>query len=72
VVDYCHLAPDDEKRPRSYPLVKKAVLILAILIFSILFYMGVITRKETLPFSKEFFSIETPPAANLSFDFRGL
>ena len=72
MVDSCHLAPDGEKRLRSDPLVKKAALILAILIFSILFYMGVITRKETLPFSKEFFSIETPPAADLSFDIRGL
>ena len=51
---------------------KKAVLILAIVIFSILYYMGVMTRKETLPFSKEFFSVETPPTVGLPMDVKGV
>ena len=50
---------------------KKAVLILAIVIFSILYYMGVMTRKETLPFSKEFFAVETPPAVDRPWMSRG-
>ncbi len=41
---------------------KKAVFILAIIVFSILYYMGVMTKKETLPFSKDFFTVETPSA----------
>jgi len=41
---------------------KKAVFILALIVFSILYYMGVMTRKETLPFSKDFFTVETPSA----------
>jgi hypothetical protein len=39
---------------------KKVIVILIILILSLLYYMGVFTRKETLPFSKDFFSIESP------------
>jgi len=39
---------------------KKAIFILIILILSLLYYMGVLTKKETLPFSKEFFSVESP------------
>jgi len=38
---------------------KKAIIILMILILSLLYYTGVLTRKETLPFSKEFFSVES-------------
>ncbi len=38
---------------------KKAVFILIIFIFSLLYYAGVLTKKETLPFSKEFFSVES-------------
>ena len=38
---------------------KKAIIILIILILSLLYYIGVFTRKETLPFSKEFFSVES-------------
>jgi tetratricopeptide (TPR) repeat protein len=39
---------------------KKAILILIILIFSFLYYLGFLTQRETLPFSKDFFSIESP------------
>jgi len=42
---------------------KKALLILIILIFSVLYYTGLFTQKETLPFSKEFFSTESSPSS---------
>ena len=42
---------------------KKAIFILIILILPLLYYMGVLTKKETLPFSKEFFSVESPASA---------
>ena len=38
---------------------RKAIVILVILILSLLYYTGVLTKKETLPFSKEFFSVES-------------
>ncbi|MGO8988876.1 MAG: tetratricopeptide repeat protein [bacterium] len=38
---------------------KKAVVILIILILSLLYYTGMLTKKEILPFSKEFFSVES-------------
>jgi tetratricopeptide (TPR) repeat protein len=40
-------------------VLKKAIFILIVLIFSLLYYAGGLTKKETLPFSKEFFSAET-------------
>jgi len=43
---------------------KKAILILILSIFSFLYYIGIFTEKETLPFSKEFFSIESPTSAD--------
>jgi len=42
---------------------KKAILILIVLVLSLLYYMGVLTKKETLPFSKQFFSVEDPASA---------
>jgi tetratricopeptide (TPR) repeat protein len=51
---------------------KKAILILVVLVFSLLYYVGVLTKKETLPFSKEFFSVETPPSDDRSFDLKGI
>jgi len=50
---------------------KKAALILLILVFSVLYYMGVMTKKETLPFSKEFFHVETPPSGDQAMDLKG-
>jgi tetratricopeptide (TPR) repeat protein len=47
---------------------KKAIIILMILILSLLYYTGVLTRKETLPFSKEFFSIESPDSMDRIWD----
>jgi tetratricopeptide (TPR) repeat protein len=48
---------------------KKAIVILIILILSLLYYMGVLTKKETLPFSKEFFSVESPASADRAWSF---
>ena len=49
---------------------KRAFFILIVLIFSILYYMGFLTKGETLPFSKEFFSIETPSSVDRSWDLK--
>lgn len=51
---------------------KKAILILVVLIYSLLFYVGVLSKKETLPFSKEFFTEETPPPDDRLFDLKGI
>lgn len=45
---------------------KKAVFILIVLILSLLYYLGVLTKKETFPFSKEFFSVESSPSGDHS------
>jgi len=51
---------------------KKAIFILIVLILPLLYYMmGVLSRKETLPFSKEFFSVETPPSSDRPLDLKG-
>jgi len=47
---------------------KRAIFILIILILPLLYYMGVLTKKETLPFSKEFFSVESPPSADRAWN----
>jgi tetratricopeptide (TPR) repeat protein len=47
---------------------KKAIVILIILILSLLYYMGVLTKKETLPFSKEFFSVESPASGDRAWN----
>ena len=39
---------------------KKAIIILIILFFSFIYYSGFLTQRKTLPFSKDFFSIESP------------
>ena len=49
---------------------KKAIFILIILILSLLYYIGVLTKKETLPFSKEFFSVESPASADRVWDLK--
>jgi len=43
---------------------KKAILILIILILSLLYYTGVLTKKEVLPFSKDFFSVESSASSD--------
>jgi tetratricopeptide (TPR) repeat protein len=52
---------------------KKTIFILILLILCLLYYLGVLTKKETFPFSKEFFSIETssPEKNPLSPNGRG-
>ncbi len=50
---------------------KKAIFILILLVLSLLYYMGVFTKKETFPFSKEFFSIETSPSEDRPVNLRG-
>jgi len=47
---------------------KKAIVILIILILSLLYYMGVLTKKETLPFSKDFFSVESPASGDRAWN----
>jgi hypothetical protein len=49
---------------------KKAILILIILILSLLYYMGVFSKKEILPFSKEFFSVESPSLNERAWDLK--
>jgi tetratricopeptide (TPR) repeat protein len=49
---------------------KKAIFILIILIFSLFYYTGMLTKKETLPFSKEFFSVESPTSADRVWDLK--
>jgi tetratricopeptide (TPR) repeat protein len=49
---------------------RKAIFILAILIFSLLYYMGVLTHRETLPFSKEFFTIGIPFSGDRAWDLK--
>ena len=47
---------------------KKAIIILIIFILSLLYYMGVLTKKETLPFSKDFFSVESPASGDRAWN----
>jgi len=49
---------------------KKTIFILIILILSLLYYTGVLTKKETLPFSKEFFSVESPVSTDQVWDLK--
>ena len=49
---------------------KKAIFILIILILSLLYYTGMLTKKETLPFSKEFFSVESPASTDRVWDLK--
>jgi tetratricopeptide (TPR) repeat protein len=49
---------------------KKAALILALVLFSLLYYGGVLTPKGTLPFSRDFFSVETASPADGTVDLK--
>lgn len=49
---------------------KKAIFLLIVLAFFLLYYAGVFTKKETLPFSKEFFSIESSTSNGRVWDFQ--
>jgi tetratricopeptide (TPR) repeat protein len=50
---------------------KKAIFILIVLILSLLYYLGILTKKETFLFSKEFFTIETSPPEEPALDLKG-
>jgi len=52
--------------------VKKAIFILLLSIFALLYYMGVLTQKGTLPFSKEFFAAEISPPSDRAMDLRAV
>jgi tetratricopeptide (TPR) repeat protein len=47
---------------------KKAILILAIILLSLLYYAGVLNRQDTLPLSKEFFATETSSLGGWTWD----
>jgi hypothetical protein len=49
---------------------KKTIFILIVLILSLLYYLGLLTKEETLPFSKEFFSIETSASEDPALDLK--
>jgi len=51
---------------------KKTFLLFLILLVSLLYYLGFLTQKETLPLSKEFFSTESSPAAEQALDLKGV
>jgi tetratricopeptide (TPR) repeat protein len=51
---------------------KKTILLFLILLISLLYYLGFLTRKETLPLSKEFFSAESSPATEQVLDLKGV
>jgi tetratricopeptide (TPR) repeat protein len=52
-------------------MMKKAVFVLIVLILPLLYYLGLFSRQQTLPFSKEFFSVETPPSADRAPELKG-
>ncbi len=51
---------------------KKTVFLFLIIVLALLYYLGFLTRKETLPLSKEFFSTESSSSIETALDLRGL
>ena len=51
---------------------KKPIIILFLLVFSILYFMGLLVQRPTLPFSKDFFSVETPPSDDGPLDLKAV
>ncbi len=49
---------------------RKPIFILVIIILALLYYTGALTKRETLPFSKEFFSVESPVSADRAWDLK--
>ncbi len=49
---------------------KKAIFILFVFLFSLLYYLGFLSKSGTLPFSKEFFSIESPSATERVWELK--
>ena len=51
-------------------VLKKAIFILIVLIFSLLYYFGALTKKETLSLSREFFSSEPSSSTGQPWDLK--
>ncbi|MFB3885023.1 MAG: tetratricopeptide repeat protein [Thermodesulfobacteriota bacterium] len=49
---------------------KKAILILIVSTFLLFYYMGFLPQEENLPFSQEFFSIESPSATERVWELK--
>ena len=49
---------------------KKPIIILLLLLFSVVYFMGLLTQRPPLPFSKDFFSVETPPSDGRPLDLK--
>jgi tetratricopeptide (TPR) repeat protein len=49
---------------------KKPIIILLLLLFSMVYFMGLLTQRPPLPFSKDFFSVETPPSDGQPLDLK--
>ncbi|NWF92374.1 MAG: tetratricopeptide repeat protein [Syntrophaceae bacterium] len=49
---------------------KKVVFILIILVFSVFYSMGFLTKREPLPFSKDFFSVEGPSPSERGWELK--
>ncbi|MGZ3493551.1 MAG: tetratricopeptide repeat protein, partial [Thermodesulfobacteriota bacterium] len=56
--------------PGESSSMKKTIFILAIIILTLLYYTGALTKKETLPFSKEFFSVESSVSGDRAWDLK--
>jgi len=51
---------------------KKPIIILLLLLFSVLYFMGLLTQRPPLPFSKDFFSVATPPSDGRPLDLKAI
>jgi tetratricopeptide (TPR) repeat protein len=49
---------------------KRAIFFLLLILFCLLYYGGFLTKRETLPFSKEFFSIESSSSLDRAWDLK--
>jgi tetratricopeptide (TPR) repeat protein len=49
---------------------KKAIFILIVLSFSLLYYTGFLIKKENLPFSKDYFLIESPSSTDRAWGLK--
>jgi hypothetical protein len=51
---------------------KKPIIVLLLLLFSVLYFMGLLTQRPPLPFSKDFFSVATPPSDGRPLDLKAI
>lgn len=51
---------------------KKTIILFLIIVFSLLYYLGFLTRKETLPLSKDFFSAEGSSSVETVLDLKAV